>query len=108
MATRTVVGAGGLEDSARAQVGQIPNSGAAALSRQLREMIDLHGADVVQLTFNNARGPLQTLAGVQQPAQPSEFPVRVVERDPYDDVIAMKAAAPKELGEKTLTAEDLL
>lgn len=94
-------GAAALEFGGDANVGETGQS--AALHAQLQAMIDKYGSEVAQLRLDAEGGQLQNPNG----PQPSDFPVRLMKRDPHDDVIARKVTAPAALGQKMLTDADL-
>ena len=116
MATKTALDTGTLENPSKRLTGAQAVGSGRTIQQAMRDLEDEYGADVINLQFSERRGPLGSavpaLAGgaavANQGVVPAgDFPVRLFQRDPYDDVANLKASAPAALGTKQLTTDDL-
>lgn len=80
----------------------------AEKSRKLADAIEQlrvdHGEDAVQMAVRQGDDVVKE-AGTR--AGQDQFPVRMYAPDEYDQVYQLKTTAPRELGQKTLTTDDL-
>jgi hypothetical protein len=76
---------------------------ASELQGELEALQHKYGKDLFQIEMYSGPDGL----GQGQGGRANQYPVQLTESDPYDNVMALKAAAPTEMGQKTLMAEDL-
>jgi hypothetical protein len=80
-----------------------PTKGKAAeLQAELEQLQSKYGDELFAIEYQSGQDGLnQTLA------RDNQFPVPLFQRDPYDNVVALKQAMPDSMGKKTLMVEDL-